>query len=255
MRRREPDASSVAHASERWQTAAAGRRYRSSRWRTARAARRDLLIVQRALRRHGVEPTRGAILDAPCGTGRLLPVLAATGSPYVGLDVSSAMLAEFEGGEASPAHGRLVQGSVARMPFRNDAFDVVVACRLLHHAHDEDELAGLVHELVRVSGRLVVASFWDASSLPALRKRIGLRRDEGPGGRRPLSKPIVRSAFEAAGAEVVAVHHSFRFVSQQTFLVANKRARIKELRPATTTLLRLADEAAGYGAGSALGGA
>ena len=118
------------------------------------------------------------------------------------------------------ARAHLVRGDAFRLPFAGGAFEAVVACRFLHHLHGEDDLLRAVAELVRVSSRLVVASFWDAASLPAWRRRLGLAKDEGPSGRRAHPKRAIRAAFEAAGARVVGFRHSFRFVSQQTFAAA-----------------------------------
>jgi hypothetical protein len=105
---------------------------------------------------------------------------------------------------------------------------VVVSCRLLHHLGDGEAVRSVVNELTRVSYKLVIASFFDAASLPALRRRVGLRRSEGPRGKHSLSKRSLRKMFEAAGAEVIGFHHSFRFVSQQAFVVAQKRAPADE---------------------------
>ena len=47
--------------------------------------------VARALR---LIPPGGTVLDAPCGTGKYFPVLAAAGHPVVGADQSAGMLAQ-----------------------------------------------------------------------------------------------------------------------------------------------------------------
>jgi SAM-dependent methyltransferase len=185
------------------------------------------MLVERILDRHGVRPSLRPILDAPCGTGRLRSVLERRGMRYVGLDVSSAMLREAAGGTRAEGSG-LCLGLVDRLPFKDDAFDVVVCCRLLHHLDDQAAVLAVVQELTRVSYKLVIASFFDAASLPALRRRVGLRRSEGPRGKYALSKRSLRHMFEAAGAEVIGFHHSFRFVSQQAFVVAQKRAPADE---------------------------
>ena len=198
-----------------------------ARGRNPRGALRDPMLVERIFDRHGVRPSLRPILDAPCGTGRLRGVLERRGMRYVGVDVSSAMLREARGGERGDVSG-LCMGVVDRLPFKDDAFDVVVCCRLLHHLDDEETVDCVVRELTRVSYKLVIASFFDAASLPALRRRVGLRRSEGPRGKYALSKRSLRKMFEAAGAEVVGFHHSFRFVSQQAFVVAQKRAPADE---------------------------
>jgi SAM-dependent methyltransferase len=199
----------------------AGSRYARGRWKSPRAAQRDPVLVDRILTRYGTRPTLRPVLDAPCGTGRLRPMLERRGLRYVGLDLSPSMLGEARGA-AAPS---LVQGSVARLPFRDESFDVVVCCRLLHHL-DEHELEPVLSELARVAHRLVVASFWDAASLHALRRRVGLRKSEGERGRRAVEKRLLRELFARSGADVVGFHHSFRFVAQQAFVVALKRAPV-----------------------------
>lgn len=218
----EPTGPSIPSADAKWQDANAGRHYAGARWSSARSALRDPLLVERILAGHAVRPGLKPVLDAPCGTGRLRPMLERRGLRYVGVDISAPMLGEAQSAGASG----LVQGSVARLPFQDDSFDVVVCVRLLHHLHETEELALAVNELVRVSHRLVVASFWDAASLHAVRRSMGLRRTEGPRGRRAIQKRRLRALFDAAGAEVVGFHHSFRFVSQQAFVVAHKKAPV-----------------------------
>jgi SAM-dependent methyltransferase len=203
------------------------------RWRDARRAARDPRMVRRLLDRARVHDA--VILDAPCGAGRLLAGLAGRARRLVGLDVSAAMLAEARSAAAAacadppgslagePARdgdaprAALVRGDLARLPFRDASFDAVVCCRLLHHLADPEELRAAVRELVRVSRGLVLASFWDAGSL------AGWRRPRPGAGRRAQPKAELRAAFAAAGAEVTGFAHGVRFVSQQTFLLAEVR--------------------------------
>jgi SAM-dependent methyltransferase len=189
-----------------------------TRGKKRRSALRDPAIVERILVRQGARPGLRPVLDAPCGTGRLRGVFERRGMRYVGVDVSMPMLRE--AGEGAG----LVVAVVDRLPFRDDSFDVVLCCRLLHHLEREEETEAVVRELVRVAHRMVIVSFWDRASLRAWRARVGRRRAESPRGVRSLSKRAVKRLFESAGADIVAFHHSFRFVSQQTFAVALKRA-------------------------------
>jgi SAM-dependent methyltransferase len=213
--------------SQKWADADIARRYARSRFGSSRAAERDPRIVASILEQYQVRPSTKPVLDAPCGTGRLRPVLEEAGLRYVGLDVSPAMIGEARAKDDSD----LILGSVAALPFRDDAFDLVLCCRLLHHLHEPEDLRCAVRELVRVSQRLVVASFWDLGSLHGLRARVGLKRSEGPRGRRAVSKRVLRSLFEDAGADVQSFHHSFRFVSQQAFVVARKRSPVRVTVP------------------------
>ncbi len=212
----------------RWQTEDAGARYAIRRFRDPRAALRDPMLVERILDMHGVRPALKPVLDVPCGTGRLRGVLERRGMRYVGTDVSATMLAE----PAVTHDAALVLADAERLPFAEDSFDVVVCCRLLHHLQDEEVMESVVRELVRVSSRMVIASFWDSASWHAWRRRVGLRRNEGPTGRRAVSKRTLRRVFDESGAGIVDFHHSFRFVSQQTFAVAIKRAPVADRDPA-----------------------
>ncbi|MCZ6598936.1 MAG: hypothetical protein O7B99_14965, partial [Planctomycetota bacterium] len=114
---------------------------------------------------------------------------------------------------------RLLLAERAHLPVADASCEAVVCCRLRPHVADLGELGAIVRELVRVSSHLVVASFWDRGSFPALRRRLG-RRDLGV--RVAHSKDDVRRVFAAAGARVTGFEHSFRWLSQQTFAVAEK---------------------------------
>jgi SAM-dependent methyltransferase len=244
----DPPIDAVRH---KWQDVGAGMRYASQRWKSSRAALRDPLLVERILDRHSVRPSLRPILDAPCGTGRLRGVLERRGIRYVGIDVSPAMLEEARHGSSSG----LCRAAIERLPFRDDSFDVVICCRLLHHIHEPEDVQAIVHQLVRVSYRMVIASFWDSASLHAWRRRVGLRRTEGQRGRRAISKRNLRRIFQAAGADVVGYHHSLRFVSQQAFVVAVKRAPVDERARGVKTLQSRILDLDLQGASGSLGGA
>lgn len=199
----------------KWTGAAAGTLYEGERWTSSAKRERDARLVRALLRRTLVAPAKSPlrILDAPCGTGRLAPALAEFGA-VTGLDVSRSMLA------AGPDTSARICGDVRHLPFADGAFDAVVCCRLLHHLREEHDAARVLSELVRVSRGLVVVSFWDAGSLPALRRRLWT------GARAPRrfarSRARIEGLLEEAGARVLAWRHSLRFVSRQAFVAARR---------------------------------
>lgn len=81
-------------------------------------------------------------LDAGCGTGRYLGLLANRGARTVGVDSSAHMLAQVE-----PGHGRLVRGQIEALPFASRSFDIVVSGLVLG---DTAHLALAIAELARV---------------------------------------------------------------------------------------------------------
>jgi SAM-dependent methyltransferase len=201
----------------KWAGQTAAEHYASERFANARSAARDPRLVANLLREHGAD--RGALyLDAPSGAGRLTSVLTSLGRA-VALDANLPML---ERARAACAGARAVQASVLALPFADRSFEAVVCCRLLHHLRDARDLERAVRELVRVSRRLVIASFWDSASLPALRVRWGLKQGEGASGRSAMSRADLARLFEGAGAPVAGFRAVMRFVSQQTFLVAER---------------------------------
>lgn len=206
-----------ADVARKWRGEGAAVHYAGPRFRSSRAAARDPALVARLFAQHGV-PAGARVLDAPCGTGRLAGVLPGC----VALDANLPMARH--AGAREQVRSALC-GSVLALPFRTGAFDAVVCCRLLHHLLAEAELARAVEELARVSRGFVFASFWDAGSLPAVRVRLGLKRGEGPRGRRAVPRAHVARLFEAAGMQVLGFRSTLRFVSQQTFVAARHRPR------------------------------
>lgn len=195
---------------DRWQSAKDAAHYADARFSGAQADR-DLQLVTRLIERFDGGRATRSILDVPAGTGRLHDGLAHLSKLVCGVDVSPAML------ERS-AYRRASRGLVAdarALPFRDGAFDVVVSCRLLHHL-EEAQLTEVVAELLRVSDRLVVASFWDAACWTETRKRLGLRvRTDA---RRAISRQRLALLVERAGGRVLGHASSFRFFSPQTFV-------------------------------------
>jgi SAM-dependent methyltransferase len=69
----------------------------------------------------------GRILDAGCGTGGMLARLA--GRDAVGVDISGTALSLAR----ERGLGRLVRASACSLPFRDDAFDVVLSLDVIYH--------------------------------------------------------------------------------------------------------------------------
>lgn len=86
------------------------------------------------------------ILDAGCGNGRLLGSRVA-----VGLDYSSELLEEAK--RRGSAGLGLVQGDVARLPFKECVFDGVMCVAVLHHLKGWERQVRAVAELRRVLKR------------------------------------------------------------------------------------------------------
>lgn len=100
--------------------------------RNSRQAQMEVPLLVRAL---GL-PTGARILEIGCGRGVALPVLDRLCSPrrLVGLDIEAEFLAEAaENLREHGAEAELRCGDVRRMPFADEAFDVVIDFGTLYH--------------------------------------------------------------------------------------------------------------------------
>jgi SAM-dependent methyltransferase len=97
-------------------------------------------------------PPGGAILDAPCGTGKYFPLVAAAGRRVAGIDQSAGMLAE---ARAKGIAGSLEQVGLQEIAFEH-AFDAVMTIDAMENVPPEDwpiVLANL-HRAVRPGGHV-----------------------------------------------------------------------------------------------------
>ncbi|MGN0064304.1 MAG: class I SAM-dependent DNA methyltransferase [Nocardioides sp.] len=108
-------------------------------------------------------PAAGRVLDAGCGTGRMLPLLAGAGREVVGVDLSPAMLAG--AALAQPEHG-LACADLGALPFRTGTFDGVFAWYSTIHG-DEAALRAACAEARRVlrPGGLLLVAFQVGSTV------------------------------------------------------------------------------------------
>ncbi|MEM1946686.1 MAG: class I SAM-dependent methyltransferase [Candidatus Caldarchaeum sp.] len=94
------------------------------------------------------------VLDVGCGTGLFLRFLREKGwtSEYVGVDVSSGMLAKAL--EKADASSHVVMADAHHLPFRDNAFPILFSFTVLHHLNTSQFLA----EASRVCGKLMVVT-------------------------------------------------------------------------------------------------
>jgi ubiquinone/menaquinone biosynthesis C-methylase UbiE len=101
---------------------------------------------------------KGPLLDLGCGTGRMLPGLAAAGFQPVGLDISMSMLLA---GRRKSVKNRLVRAAMGHtLPFASESFSTVICLHATAiHLTDQAQLKSLAAEAWRVlrpGGALVV---------------------------------------------------------------------------------------------------
>lgn len=167
-------------------------RYDESRFGSAGGALKHRLqseALVSCLRDHGVE-SDSPILEVGCGTGRFLKALSEAGFANVhGIDQSKSMM---ESGRDVSEAGLFV-GDAFRLPFEDDAFEVVFSIHVLMHLTDK---RGFIEELRRVSDRLVIFELNNERSLSGLAPIYHWLKSRKEGGLRPNQTPSVGTITE-----------------------------------------------------------
>jgi SAM-dependent methyltransferase len=129
--------------------------------------------------------TRGPVLDAGCGSGRMLDELARFGRPFgVDIDAGSVERARTRGHQA-------VRASVSELPFEDEMFSITTCLDVVEHLDDD---RGALRELLRVTepgGALVV-------TVPAY-QALWSRHDEANQHRRRYGSASLAAAAADAG--------------------------------------------------------
>lgn len=195
-------------------------RYRTRHVGTARHTREEAAIA-RALRD---VPAGARVLDLPCGTGRMLPLLARLELRVTAADGSAEMAARAaalvrEKGLESSVEA-VVVANVFATGFPDGAFEAVVANRLFQHFPEPDARQQALKELARISRGPLVVSFFCTRAVDYWIRRI---QQKLFGREVPHRVTIPYAAFardvRAAGLRVERVEMARPYVSQQWYAI------------------------------------
>lgn len=144
-----------------------------------------------------------SVLDVACGTGRFSVAMGERGADVTGVDISAPMLRQARRKAASrDVDVGFLRGDGKRLPFPDDAVDVVTAMRFFHLA---DDPAAYLAEMKRVARDAVVFDTFMRSSARVLYTRFL------PMGSRLYDEDDVRDFVEEAGLELAERDADFYF--------------------------------------------
>lgn len=145
----------------------------------------------------------GTLLDLPCGGGRLSPLLEQHSDLLIEADIGLGQL--LYGRSNTPLQREPVRmtASAFTIPFRDESIDAVVCVRLSHHLPFVDERERLIGELLRVSRRFAIMSFFDFHSLKNLWRRMRHPFDRKP-PKLTMTVERVAQVARSNGAELAA---------------------------------------------------
>ena len=150
-----------------------------NRWSSTQLdSRNGTSIFRERFERYFGDPAQVAgglrVLDAGCGPGAFLDVLAPHAAELVGLDLSRAVDAA-HANTAHLGHVRVAQADLLAPPVAPASFDLVVCIGVLQHTPDPAATFASLARLVRPGGRLAVWAY-ERTRCEALKPRHTLRR-------------------------------------------------------------------------------
>lgn len=142
------------------------------------------------------------VLDAGCGAGRLLPVLARFGCRPEGIDLSERMIARAR--RDHPGYP-VTAGSLTEVPYPDDSVDGVLAWYSLIHAPD-DAIPAIADEFHRVLpvGGLILLAFQTGSGIRDMAPAFAARGVEMTLTRRLRTVDEIARRFTVAAFTEVA---------------------------------------------------
>lgn len=134
------------------------------------------LELRTALKLATDSPDVQSVLDAPCGTARLMKAIATNNNTVwlIGADVSLNAIRIGKGKLAGTALSEKVQFvncDIERLPFRDDSFDSIVSMRLMGHI-PQNVRESIVGEFMRISRKRVILEHNDPVTLKGLQRAL-----------------------------------------------------------------------------------
>lgn len=187
--------------------------------------RREIRCIERALERL---PAGASVLDIPCGSGRLEPMLTAKGFKVIAADYSEPMLEQAR--QAYRRHPSFLEAEndadvsfdkqdVLKTSYESNAFDAIVCNRLLHHYPQAELRREVFAELARISRGVIIVSYYSNFALSSLKFHlVNFVRRRTAMDRIPIWFSTFQRDFETVGLRCVATYPVRYGVSPQTYL-------------------------------------
>ena len=163
--------------------------------------------------------SEGTVLDIPCGTGRLLPVILSRGFCVTGGDISEEMLrvARYRLSTNPLSSFKLVDAE--NLPFSDNYFDYLTSFRLMCHLPSYVRKA-VLSEMLRVASKIIVVNYhFDSLSPLAVFNRIFRRSCCSV---YPLREQDLRRELKEMGVEVLEVRRLSFYERSSALVVIRK---------------------------------
>ncbi len=130
---------------------------------------REYMLLRRLLAHHGRCAT---MVEIPCGGGRISPQLVDGTDLLIQADVALGQVMYGMTRQPLKIPQIWMTASAFCMPFRDASVDAAVCIRLSHHLATREEREQLLAELLRISRRYVIMTFFDHNSVKNILRRM-----------------------------------------------------------------------------------
>jgi SAM-dependent methyltransferase len=179
---------------------------------------RESALIRRCIRQVG---RSHAILEIPCGGGRLTHAFADATDLVIEADIAVGQVHYGRRASKLDVPRVWMTASAFHVPLRTGSVDGVVCVRLSHHLPTQAERERLFAELMRVSRRFAIVTYFDRNSLKHRTWRLRHPFRRGP--RKPaMTKSDVDALARAHGARLLATAPLSRFGSGHRYALLVK---------------------------------
>lgn len=168
-------------------------RYRDS-WHKEFATKREIKCLTELL---SSQSRCGRLLDMPCGGGRVSGPMANSTDFLIQADIGLSQVKTARELMGSGIDAVWLTASVFAIPLKDNSVDATVCNRLAHHLPSGPEQEQLIKELLRVSSRFVILSYYDEHSVKSMSRRL---RGKKPG--HTMARKTLRQLAERYNASV-----------------------------------------------------
>lgn len=165
-------------------------------------------MVRRSLN----EVVGSKILDCPCGTGRIDPILREKFSDILGMDTAQPMLDVYQ---TDHPERKSQTGNIFELPFEDNTFDWTLCHRLLHHFKTDEERTALLQSIARVSKNGFTFYCW-------LDTPFSKRGKSSSEGRQSIPREQLMAILGKMSCEVTGMYYACWPFSPKVMVVCRK---------------------------------
>lgn len=160
------------------------------------STRREYQILKRLLRgqQHCL-----TMLEIPCGGGRISPRLAGATDLLIQADIGLGQILYAMTKDKLKIDQVWMTASAFRIPLQDDSVDASVCIRLSHHLPTVKQRENLLVELLRVSRRFVIMTYFDYHSIKNRLRRLRKKKSK-----LTMTESQISKLAAARGAELAA---------------------------------------------------